>query len=72
MTGTVTSIEAPGTWCLITNPAKEKFFAHQDDFLDSAAMVVGMDVEFRLKLTGVAGKKWPPVTEVVAIQRKAA
>jgi hypothetical protein len=35
-------------------------------------MVLGMDVAFRLKLAGAQGKKFPPATDVVAIQRKAA
>jgi hypothetical protein len=49
MTGTVTSIEVPGTFCLITDPTGKVFFAHRDDFLEPATMVVGTDVECRLK-----------------------
>jgi hypothetical protein len=49
------------------------YFAHQDDFKDKATMVLGMDVEFRPKPAWAAqGKKYPPATDVVAIQRKAA
>jgi hypothetical protein len=72
MTGTVTSIEAPGTWCLITDPTGTVYFAHKDDFFEPEMMVAGMDVEFRLKLIGAKGKQFPPVTEVRALQRKAA
>jgi hypothetical protein len=72
MTGTVTSIEVPGTFCLITDPTGKVFFAHRDDFLEPATMVVGTDVECHLKIAGAKGRKYPPATDVVAIQRRAA
>lgn len=72
MTGQVTSIEAPGTFCHITDPTGTVFWAHQDDFVEPEAMVLGMEVSFRLKLAGAKGKKFPPVTDVIALRRKAA
>jgi hypothetical protein len=70
MTGTVTSIEAPGSFCHITDSTGQVYFAHQSDFLEPTLMVVGMEVRGHIKL--VRKGKYPAVTDVVAIQRKAA
>lgn len=73
MTGQVTSIEAPGTFCHIRGQDGKTYWAHQDDFRDPATMVAGMDVDFQPKPDWqTKGKKFPPVTNVVAIQRIAA
>lgn len=71
MTGTVTQLMgAKHTYCLITTFAGVEHFAHRLDFVDPDQMVLGNEVEFKVKPMKT-GKR-PAATEVVAIQRQAA
>lgn len=72
MTGTVTSIEGKQrSYCHIRDSTGTVYFAHQfGDFEDPDTMVVGMEVEFVVKLAKIG--IYPGATNVVALHRKAA
>lgn len=71
MTGTIYKIAKQKTFCFIKGDNGVEHYAHIRDFPDPSVMTLGQLVSFTPKLASIPGKPHP-VTDVVAIQRKAA
>jgi hypothetical protein len=71
MTGTIYKLANQKTFCFIRGENSVEYYAHMRDFPDPSVMTLGRLVSFSPKLASIPGKPHP-VTDVVALERKAA